>query len=166
MATCASCNAEIVPGTRWCGICHPNAVKPEIGRLASPGKRLAAYVVDLFVPLVAIALIVFVVGMSGSTGGESSGMAAALLGVGLLVAYVVWAFVLFGRGTTPGKRMLGMRVIKEDGSHAGFFTMLVREWIGKLFISGMVFSLGFVWILFDPENQAWHDKLVSTYVVG
>jgi len=164
MATCPSCNAEVAAGTRWCGICHSNVVKPELGRLASPGKRLAAYFLDLAVPVFALFLILFVAGIGGSTGTES-GSAGGLLGFALLVAYVVWAFVLFARGTTPGKRLLGMWVIKEDGSHAGFFTMLVREWIGKA-ISGLIFSLGFLWILFDRDNQGWHDKLVSTYVVG
>lgn len=72
---------------------------------------------------------------------------------------------LFSRGTTPGKNLLGMRVIKEDGQHAGFLTMLIRECIGK-WISGLVFALGFLWILFDRDNQGWHDKLMSTYVIG
>lgn len=57
-----------------------------------------------------------------------------------------------------------MRVIKEDGTGAGFFRMLIRESIGKA-ISGLIFSLGYLWILFDRDKQGWHDKLVSTYVV-
>ena len=57
-----------------------------------------------------------------------------------------------------------MRVVKEDGTNANFFTMLVREWIGK-WISGLILSLGFLWILLDRDNQGWHDKLMSTYVV-
>jgi len=60
--------------------------------------------------------------------------------------------------------LLGMRVVKENGRTAGFFTMVVRELIGKL-ISSSVFSLGFIWILIDPDYQAWHDKLMGTYVV-
>jgi uncharacterized RDD family membrane protein YckC len=81
-----------------------------------------------------------------------------------MIAYVIWAFKLFAQGATPGKRLLGMRVVKEGGQTAGFWTMLGREWIGK-WISAMVFSLGFLWILFDRDRQGWHDKLVSTYVV-
>jgi uncharacterized RDD family membrane protein YckC len=86
------------------------------------------------------------------------------LGIVLFVAYVIWAFMLFAKGMTPGKKLLGMRVIKEDGTSAGFFTMLIREWIGKA-ISGLILSLGFLWILFDRDKQGWHDKLMSTYVV-
>jgi len=157
MANCPSCNAEVPAGTRWCRICRTNAVNPGIGRLASPGKRLGAYVLDLLIPLVALFLIF-------SIGGGIGGRGGVIFGSLLLIAYVVWAIVLFARGTTPGKTLLGMRVIREDGRNAGFFIMLIREWIGKA-ISGMILSLGYLWILFDQDNQGWHDKLVSTYVV-
>lgn len=165
MATCSSCNAEVAPGTRWCGICHTNIVNPSMGRLASPGKRLGAYFLDLLVPVVALFLILVVAGMGAATGSDAGAGVGALLGFGLFVAYVIWALVLFARGTTPGKNLLGMRVIKEDGRNAGFLTMLIRETIGKA-ISGLVLALGFLWILFDDGNQGWHDKLMSTYVIG
>lgn len=140
--------AEVVPGTRWCSICHTNAVNPAIGRLASPGKRLGALFLDLLIPVVAVVL--------AST--------VSVLGSVLLIAYVIWALVLFSRGATPEKKILGMRVVKEDGSQAGFGTMPIREWVGK-WISGMIFGLGFLWILFDHDKQGWHDKLMNTYVI-
>ena len=164
MAKCPSCSAEVAAGTRWCGICHTNVVNPEIGRLASPGKRLGAYFLDLLVPLIALFLVFVVAGAGASTGTEGGANLGGLLGFLLFGAYVIWAFVLFARGTTPGKKLLGLRVVKEDGRNAGFFTMLMREWIGKA-ISGLIFSLGFLWILFDRDNQGWHDKLMSTFVV-
>ncbi len=60
--------------------------------------------------------------------------------------------------------LLGLHVAKENGERAGFFTMLIREVIGK-FISSLVLGLGFLWIVLDKEKQGWHDKLMSTYVV-
>jgi uncharacterized RDD family membrane protein YckC len=87
------------------------------------------------------------------------------LGFLLFVAYMIWAIRLFSQGTTPGKKMLGMRVVKESGEGAGFIVMLVREVIGKA-ISGAIFALGYFWILLDKDRQGWHDKLVSTYVVN
>lgn len=165
MAQCRSCTAEVAPGTRWCGVCRANVLDQAVGRLASPGKRLGAYVLDLFVPAVALLLILGVAGAAAAAGGGESGTAGGvLLGMALILGYIVWAFVLFAKGMTPGKRLLGMRVIKEDGSNAGFFRMFIREWIGKA-ISGLIFSLGFLWILFDRDKQGWHDKLMSTYVV-
>lgn len=164
MPNCPSCKAEVAAGARWCKLCHKNVVNPELGSLASPGQRLGAYLLDVLVPLVALWLTFSLFGMGLASGGDLGGPLGGVLGLGLLIAYVVWAMMLFARGTTPGKRLLGMRVIREDGSTAGFGTMLIREWIGKA-ISGMVFSLGLLWILFDDDNQGWHDKLVSTYVV-
>ena len=102
--------------------------------------------------------------IGGATETEAGAGIGAIIGLLLLLAYIIWALVLFARGTTPGKKVLGMRVINEDGTPAGFMTMLLREWIGK-WISGLILSLGFLWILFDKDNQGWHDKLMSTYVV-
>ena len=164
MSNCPSCSAEVGAGTRWCGICHTNVVNPEIGRLASPGARLGAYFLDLLVPLVAFFLVFVVAGAGVATGTEGGAGLGILLGIVVFIAYVIWAFVLFARGTTPGKKLLGMRVIREDGGNASFFTMLIREWVGKP-ISGLIVLLGFLWILIDQDNQGWHDKLMSTYVV-
>lgn len=164
MSTCQSCNADVPAGVRWCRICHANLINPSLGRLASPGKRLGAYVLDVLIPTIAVVVMLSAF-LGGAATGTDAGVGAGLLvSVALLVAYVVWALKLFAHGTTPGKKMLGMRVIKENGDAAGFWIMLVREWVGK-FISGMVLSLGYLWILFDRDRQGWHDKLVSTYVV-
>lgn len=65
MANCPSCNADVAAGSRWCSICHTNVLNPGIGRLASPGRRLGAYILDLFVPLVALFLIFVVAGDGG-----------------------------------------------------------------------------------------------------
>ncbi len=172
MAKCPSCDADVPTGARWCAICRANVITREVGRLASPGRRLGAYFFDLLAPLIALSVILGVSGaaafagvLTGTRAGADAGVGGGLLLAFLLwVAYVIWALVLFARGTTPGKRLLGMRVVKADGRNAGFFTMLAREWIGKP-ISGLFFLLGYLWILFDRDSQGWHDKLVSTYVV-
>jgi len=33
-------------------------------------------------------------------------------------------------------------------------------------ISEMIFYLGFIWAMFDPNNQAWHDRSAKTIVVA
>lgn len=149
MANCPSCNAEVPAGTRWCSICHTNVMNQGVGRLAMPGKRLGAYILDLLVPIDTFFLV-------------KDG--AVFFGIALFLGYVIWALMLYAKGMTPGKMLLGVRVIKEDGTSAGFFTMLIRELVGKA-ISGLILSLGFLWVIFDRDNQGWHDKLMSTYVV-
>jgi uncharacterized RDD family membrane protein YckC len=164
MATCTSCNGELAAGIRWCGICHTNTIDPGVGRLASPGRRLAAQVCDGIIPFFAFFTMLGVVGAGAATGSDAGVGLGALTAFGLFVGYVVWALKLFARGTTPGKNALGMRVVKESGVNAGFGAMLLREWIGKA-ISSLVLGLGFLWILFDKDRQGWHDKLGTTYVV-
>lgn len=164
MTACVACNAELVAGTRWCAICHTNTIDPKVGRLASPGKRFGAYAFDVAIPVVAFFIVLTAVGAIGAAGGEDGVGGAMVLGILLFAAYVVWALWLFSRGTTPGKRILNMYVVKEAGQRAGFGTMLFREWIGK-WISGLFLLLGYVWIMVDDQNQGWHDKLASTFVV-
>lgn len=161
MSACPSCNTEYAAGTRWCTICRANVVDFEIGRLSSPVKRLVAYFVDYFILL----LIVACLQIGELLGSFMDVGALSTLSLILLVVYVAVSLFLFSRGMTTGKKLLGIRVVKEDGQRAGFLTMLIREWIGKL-ISGAVLLLGFVWILTDKENQGWHDKLMRTYVVS
>jgi len=132
--------------------------------LASPGKRLGAYVIDFVVPILAFMFIFGIGGLGYAAGGQrAGGSLAVLLAAGFLIVYIIWAIRLFANGTTPGKLALGMYVVKEDGKRAGFGTMLFREWIGK-WVSGLVLGLGYLWILIDKDRQAWHDKLASTYV--
>lgn len=165
MATCTSCSAELAAGSRWCNICFTNVVDPAIGRLASPIRRLWGHLFDVLIITIDILLFFVVIGIGTSTGTEGGSTLGVLLALGLIIGYIVWALMLFGQGTSPGKFFLGLRVIREDGRRAGFWIMLVREWIGKA-ISSLVFSLGFLWILFDKDNQGWHDKLMNTYVVN
>ena len=46
MSACFSCNTELPAGARWCPICHTNAISPQSGRLASPARRVGAYVLE------------------------------------------------------------------------------------------------------------------------
>jgi len=154
MAICAVCNSENLPGMRWCSICRTNLLKPSIGRLATPARRFWATVLDVVWPFIIFTVFFVFFNSDASLG----------IGAVLFLGYIVWALVQFARGATPGKKLLGIRVIKEDGCRPGFFTMLFREWIGKC-ISGLILGIGYFWILFDRDKQGWHDKLVSTYVI-
>lgn len=166
MAKCHSCNADLTPGARWCNLCRAHTMSPRIGRLASPAKRLGAFLLDGILPLVALVVTFGVAGTAEATESGLGRTVGNILALGLFIGYVVWALMLFAtEGMTPGKYLLGLRVIKEDGSVAGFLTMLIREWVGK-WISSFVLWLGFLWILLDKENQGWHDKLMNTYVVS
>ena len=80
-------------------------------------------------------------------------------------AQLVINIVMWRNSTTIGKKLLGIEVVdKETGMGVGFWKMFIRESFGK-YISGLVFSIGFLMILFDKDNQGLHDKLIGSIVV-
>ena len=89
-----------------------------------------------------------------------------LVAVALIqVVYMIVFFHLLGSGRTLGKSVVGVRVgTKRDGKKPGLIIMLVRETLGKM-VSGMLFSLGYFWAIFDRDGQGWHDKMVGSIVL-
>jgi uncharacterized RDD family membrane protein YckC len=79
----------------------------------------------------------------------------------ILATYGCVMWVL--RGTTIGGSVLGIHVVRLDGRPVDWATGIVRG-LG-CFLSLVVAGLGFIWIAFDPEKQAWHDKIAGTVVV-
>lgn len=77
------------------------------------------------------------------------------------MTYFTWFHGVGGR--TPGKILLGLRVIQASGDPMTPGVAFLR-WVGYL-ISGPVFCLGFLWIAFDGRKQGWHDKIAATLVV-
>ena len=49
------------------------------------------------------------------------------------------------------------------------FTYLVgktgQSWGRATVISAPLLYLDFLWMIWDPDSQAWHDKVFRTYVV-
>jgi uncharacterized RDD family membrane protein YckC len=79
----------------------------------------------------------------------------------LLLAYHIgfWTW----KGTTVGGIICQLRLVRVDGSPLRFVDALVRG-LSSIF-SLAVLGLGGLWILKDPERQAWHDRIAGTYVV-
>lgn len=83
------------------------------------------------------------------------------LGIYLLVSIVYNVGFWMLSGQTPGKRVLGVRVMRTDGTRLRLGNALRRQvgyWISA------IFTLGFLWVLFDSKRQGFHDKLAGTIV--
>jgi len=76
-------------------------------------------------------------------------------------AYYIFFWTLVGQ--TPGKLLLGLRVVSRSGRPITFWQAL-RRYVGY-FISAVAIYIGYLWILIDNRRQGWHDKLAGTYVV-
>jgi uncharacterized RDD family membrane protein YckC len=83
--------------------------------------------------------------------------------VHLLVLAVYGACMWKLRGSTVGGIVCDLRVVRVDGRNVEWETAIVRA-LG-CFLSLAVCGLGFIWIAFDQNHQAWHDKIAGTVVV-
>jgi uncharacterized RDD family membrane protein YckC len=96
-----------------------------------------------------------------------------LVGVALAVlnsdGVFVLALVIYGavmwklKGTTVGGIVCNLKVVRVDGREVDWTTAVIRGL--SCFLSLAFVGLGFVWIAFDPNRQAWHDKIAGTLVV-
>jgi len=67
------------------------------------------------------------------------------------------------KGATIGDILFKLQVVRADGRDIDWTTAIVRS-LG-CFLSFIVAGLGFFWIAFDENKQAWHDKIAGTLVV-
>ncbi|KUM02352.1 RDD family protein [Chromobacterium subtsugae] len=97
---------------------------------------------------------------------------STLLGIGglgdiltnyLLPALAVILFWLY-KSATPGKMMLGARVVDADSGQALKPGQAVLRYLGY-FAAAIPFCVGLIWVGLDPRKQGWHDKLARTVVV-
>ena len=98
----------------------------------------------------------------------------AILGL-ILLGYIVWWLIALGRGQTPGKQIVGIRVIKDNGEPSNWGYTFLREFVIKFLLVGLISepTLGiarlvdYLWPLWDRSKkmQTLHDKLLGTIVV-
>jgi uncharacterized RDD family membrane protein YckC len=83
---------------------------------------------------------------------------------GLIVSIVYYVGSWAKSGQTIGKAVTGIKVVGTDGAPVSWGQALLR-YLGYI-VSGALFSLGFLWLAFDPRRQGWHDKIARTVVIG
>ncbi len=115
------------------------------------GERLVAYLIDAVILIVIDVVLIVALGP----------VAGRLLGFVLNVAYFVGFWTAGGQ--TPGKMAMGLHVVKQDGSPIDGSTAALR-YVGYI-LSGIALGLGFLWIIWDPQHEGWHDKIAKTRVV-
>ena len=157
---CPKCDKEVAADRLFCMWCEAFIPNPGVGVKAGVFRRWLATLMDPGIAILSYIVIVAVLGSAVQGGGGKIGVAAVVF-----IAYAVFYLVLLHKGMTPGKYVMGERVVnKLTGGEPGLGTMLLREIVGKI-LSAAVFGLGFFWALFDKDNQAWHDKLAGTVVI-
>ncbi len=83
------------------------------------------------------------------------------LGILFLSYFTLFTWLL--RGRTPGKLLLGLKVVRLDGRPIGLWDAFGRA--GGYSASLSTFGLGFLEALWHPNRQTIHDRISSTVVI-
>jgi uncharacterized RDD family membrane protein YckC len=126
-------------------------------------RRFAALALDWLTLSVIVDIVSFAYRLGSGTDlilthlNLAAGLSAAL--------FIIYFTLLTGEGgQTLGKMLLGIKVQCADGSTVGYGRALIRTlgYIVSIFFGSF---LGFLWALWDKNNQTWHDKIAGTEVV-
>jgi uncharacterized RDD family membrane protein YckC len=141
--------------------------------LASRLSRLGAVLIDsLVVAVPAIIIAIALPAMSEQGSGLSTGATALLVLFGLgAIAFTIFQIVMLHRhGQTFGKRLVGVRIVRQDGSRASLGRLLglryfVPGLIGMIPLLGPLFSLADPLFIFGEDKRCLHDRFADTIVV-
>jgi uncharacterized RDD family membrane protein YckC len=148
------------------------------------GKRFGARLIDIVITGVVVGLLAaLLIGtaftqvqtdpVTGEVTSGGAGLASAIFGL-VAIATVFGLFYEVGlialRGATPGKQILGIKVVREaDGQVPGWGPAILRWLIPQ--VGGMVCGIGQYVVYLSPfwdsgqRLQGWHDKVAKTLVV-
>jgi uncharacterized RDD family membrane protein YckC len=148
--------------------------------LASWGSRVGATLIDWLVLLIPAAILsALLIG-----GYDTDSSAGELIGFSIL-SFVLWSAIVLlyapllmirggeRNGQTLGKQVVGITVVRDSGEPFGFWWAVLREVVVKNLAVGIASSiiplipwlLNYLWPLWDDENRALHDMVVSTHVI-
>jgi uncharacterized RDD family membrane protein YckC len=159
--------------------------------LAGAGERATAFLIDVFIMIgVLVALTIALVLFDRGAGQSDGPLFTILWLLGFFILRNAWftVFELSGRGATPGKRLLGLRVVARDGSRLTAGAVIVRNAMREieLFlplsflarnaatsqVETLMYLLAFAWVavflffpLFNRDRLRVGDLLAGTWVV-
>jgi uncharacterized RDD family membrane protein YckC len=109
--------------------------------------------------LVVADVLALVEGMSGLT------KTIAILGW-FATQWLFWTVSeVFWNGQTPGKRLLRIRVVREDGGPIGFFESAVRNLCRVVDFAPVAYAAGLLTMLVTRQNRRLGDLLAGTLLV-
>ena len=152
---------------------------------ATRGARFAAALIDGLavggvVAIIGIAAAIAIPGYvayqkrGGGDVGAGAGVVAIILGL-LAFAAIVGVFIYTGvlvyrYGQTIGKRVMGIRVVRTDGTRVAFSRFIFLRWLpvallGMIPFLGYIISLLDILLIFRENRLCIHDNIADTKVV-
>lgn len=135
--------------------------------LAGVGSRFIAAATDLFIQLAIMGCVLFVLAFALAGVGAGEGFVIALIAITVFLGTYGYdtGFETLRNGQTPGKEILGIRVIRQEGVPVDFKAAAIRN-IVYLFDGPLtLWTVGMVSILVTKKNQRLGDIAAGTIVV-
>jgi uncharacterized RDD family membrane protein YckC len=137
-------------------------------RVAGPVRRSFAYLLDLLIRMAVLLGVAMIVGTVSVI--KMDDLAAASQGVMLVVMFALeWGYyvtfeTLWG-GSSPGKRVFGMRVVKEGGFPVGFVDSVLRNLLRAADFLPVGYVVGLTVLSGDRRFRRLGDRVAGTMVV-
>jgi uncharacterized RDD family membrane protein YckC len=122
--------------------------------------RALAFTIDLLIRGLLLLVTYVVLGLLGKFG---MGLATILLF--LVTWWYMVVFEVFNQGRSPGKQMLGLRVVHDDGTPVGWAASLTRNLLRFVDILPFGYTLGILSCLNHPAFKRLGDIAAGTLVV-
>jgi uncharacterized RDD family membrane protein YckC len=138
--------------------------------LAGLGSRFLALAIDTLIQGAA-ALALFLTAVSffpllRLLGSISQWVGALLILGGFLIYSAYFAFFeAIWNGQTPGKRLIQLRVMKDDGRPIGAYDAITRNLVRIIDQLPGIYAVGIVTILFSRQSKRLGDHVAGTVVV-
>src|SRR5262249_34825801 len=123
----------------------------------------------LTLPVGVVVGIVVGVTAGGARSGQPSGMALGLQLLNIVFSFGV-SFLYNGwfyrnKGATPGKLLLGLRVVDaQTGTYLSWGQTFMREIVGR-FVDALTLMIGLIMAAFRSDKRALHDLVAGTQVL-
>jgi len=131
--------------------------------LADVGSRGVAYAIDITIQFVFDLLLFLGLGIAGAPSGLV--LAIFVVAVFLMLFGYFTLFEAFDDGRTPGKRLIGLRVLSADARPMTFWRSLVRNLLRLIDALPAVYLVGITSVLATSKNQRLGDLAADTIVV-
>lgn len=134
--------------------------------LAAAGNRGFAAIVDFIIAALIFVGALFAFGIASNIFVDMAPWTGVLFMLTLLIAWCYFVLLEWlWQGQTVGKRMFGLRVIRDDGAPAGFIAVLIRNLVRVVDFLPAFYGLGLVMVIVSARSQRLGDIAAGTYVV-
>lgn len=133
-------------------------------RLAGPSPRACAWLLDLCIRAVVLFVFSMIIGFAGVVMGQ------AAMGLTLIFMFALeWLypvlFEVFNDGQTPGKQIMKLRAVHENGTPIGWSASLLRNLLRTADLLPFGYFTGLLVMLFSERFQRLGDMIAGTVVI-